>query len=152
MEYTEGNCRDRLFELPLNIFNVFSCSMCYKYLFHTGNKLTPQIEKPWMLVPAENARTHYADNFSVLADVKDAKPRDVICNSLNRDDCTRWMNCFQAAIRCCQKQLSIPLSNVTSGLCPRTWDGYSCFDDVLQSTRVKLSCPSYIEHGSTSEE
>ncbi|WAQ94299.1 CALRL-like protein [Mya arenaria] len=150
MEYTEGNCRDRLFELPVNIFNVFSCSMCYKYLFHTGNKLTPQIEKPWMLVPAENARTQYADNFSVLADVKDAKNRDVICNSLNRDDCTRWMDCCKAAIRCCQKQLSISQSNVSSGLCPRTWDGYSCFDDVMSSTRVQLSCPSYIEHGSTS--
>ncbi|WAQ94302.1 CALRL-like protein [Mya arenaria] len=151
MEYTDGICRDRLFELPVNIFNVFSCSMCYKYLFHTRNKLTPQTEKPWMLVPTENGRTHYSDNFSVLADVKDAKYRDVICNSLNRDDCTRWTDCCQAAIRCCQKQLGIPLSNVTSGVfCPRTWDGYSCFDDVLPSTRVQLSCPSYIEHGSTS--
>ncbi|XP_052792399.1 calcitonin gene-related peptide type 1 receptor-like [Mya arenaria] len=151
LEYTDGMCRDRLFELPVNIFNVFSCSMCYKYLFHTGNKLTPQIEKPWMLVPAESARTHYSENFSVLADVIDANYRAFICNSLNRDDCTRWVDCCQSAIRCCQKQLRTPLSNFTTGVfCPRTWDGYSCFDDVLPSTRVQLSCPSYIEHGSTS--
>ncbi|XP_052792338.1 calcitonin gene-related peptide type 1 receptor-like [Mya arenaria] len=151
MEYTEGICRDRFFELPVNIFNVFSCSMCYKYLFHTGNKLTPLTEKPWMLVPTVNARTHYSANFSVLADVKDENYRDVICSSLDHDDCTRWVDCCQAAVRCCQNQLSTPLSNVTSGVfCPRTWDGFSCFDDVLPSTQVQLSCPSYIEHGSTS--
>ncbi|XP_052792350.1 calcitonin gene-related peptide type 1 receptor-like [Mya arenaria] len=151
MEYADGICRDRLFELPVNIFNLFSCSMCYKYLFHTENKLSPQIEKPWMLVATKYWPTHYAENFSVLADVKEAKYRDVICSSLNRDDCTRWMDCCQAAIRCCQKQLSTPLSNFTSNVfCPRTWDGYSCFDDALPSTTVEVACPSYVEYGSTS--
>lgn len=143
-------CRDRLFDLPVAIFNVFTCSMCYKYLFHSEFLLQPHQTQPWKLVPSPLGMDNYSVNFSVIADVTNMTSRDIICNSLNGEDCSRWIDCCHAAISCCQRQLSSPKRNSTSGpFCPRTWDGYACFDDTEVSSTAFIQCPSYVEHAST---
>ncbi|XP_045169718.2 calcitonin gene-related peptide type 1 receptor-like isoform X3 [Mercenaria mercenaria] len=144
-------CRERFFELPVALFRLFSCSMCYKYLFHTGNELQPHSQQPWTLVPTKDS-DNYSQNFSVIADVSNVTSRDLICNSLIGDDCKRWTDCCYAAISCCQKQLATAKRNLSeSAFCPRTWDGYGCFGDTDSDTRTYISCPSYIEHADTSE-
>ena len=143
-------CRDRLFDLPVAIFNVFTCSMCYKYLFHFDNQLTPHPSQPWKLVPSPFGMDNYSANFSVVADVTNVTSRDFVCDALSAEDCTRWMDCCYAAIACCESQLSTPTRNlsVSDPFCPRTWDGYGCFGDTEPSSRAYLQCPSYVEHSS----
>ncbi|KAL4222384.1 hypothetical protein ACF0H5_018423 [Mactra antiquata] len=144
-------CRDRLMELPVHLFNLFSCSMCYKYLFNDKQDLRPNPRSLLTLI-SDAGSDVYPQNFSVIADVTNSTNRNLVCKSLNTDECTRWTDCCYAAISCCQKQLSTPKRNISNGLfCPRTWDGYGCFDDAEPDTRSYISCPSYIEHASTSE-
>ena len=151
MDIVEGMCRDRMFQLPVSVFNVYTCSMCYQFLFREP-ALTPQRTKPWMLQPSEAGRQKFPANFSVIADVNDATSTNSVCSTLSHTDCSQWTDCCKAAIDCCQRQLATPLRNLTSltsdAFCPRTWDGFGCFEDALPSTRNYLSCPSYIEHGS----
>lgn len=143
-------CRDRFLDLPAALFRLFSCSMCYKYLFYVDNELTPHTNQPWTLIPIPGSNV-YSQNVSVIADVMNMTSVDFVCNSLTDDDCKRWTDCCSAAISCCQKQLSTPKRNVSTGaFCPRTWDGYGCFEDTMPSTRAYVSCPGYVEHASTS--
>lgn len=146
-------CSYRSFNLTATMFQVFTCSMCYRYLFHFESQLSPSPKEPWKLVPSQSGMENYSANFSVSADVTNKTSRDLVCNSLTDEDCSRWMDCCYAAIACCRRQLSTPLRNVNDGhFCPRTWDGYGCFDDTKPSSRAYLQCPSYVEHASTSGE
>ena len=143
-------CRDRYGSFPAVIFKLFSCSMCYSYLFHIDASLEPDKEKPWNLVPM-NGTLKYHENFTVLADITNLTARALVCQDLSDDDCDRWSECCVAATACCDRQVSQPVLNVTEGLyCPRTWDGYACVDDTPASTRTYISCPGYVDHASTS--
>lgn len=138
-------CRDRYFELPVTIFRLLTCSMCYKYLFYTGNELQPHSEQPWMLVPV-NGSKFYSQNFSVIANVTNITSVGQVCDSLTDKNCNRWKDCCHAAISCCERQLSTPKRIISDrAFCPRTWDGYGCFEDTEPGTRTYLSCPSYVE-------
>lgn len=140
-------CRDRYRDWPVLFFKLVSCSMCYKYLFHGGgNELTPREGQPWKLTPVPGSPS-YKSNMSVYADITNQTVRDIVCSTLNDENCSRWTDCCQAAITCCHTQLSTPRKNISSELfCPRTWDGYGCFGDTLPGERVEISCPSYVEH------
>ncbi|PVD30637.1 hypothetical protein C0Q70_09910 [Pomacea canaliculata] len=78
-----------------------------------------------------------------------------------KEDCTRWTSCCKAADNCCQRQLALgDVTRVTENeagggkaeqlACPRTWDGFSCWDDPTAGSMVTKSCPGYIEHSSDS--
>ena len=143
-------CRDRYGELPVVLFKLFSCSMCYKYLFHTGNQLMPQDKQPWKLTPV-NGSALYRTDLSISADITNQTVKDIVCSSLTEDNCSRWTDCCYEALSCCQAQLEAPKLNASDGtICPRTWDGYGCFSDAFAGDRVHISCPSYVEHASVS--
>ncbi|KAL4222000.1 hypothetical protein ACF0H5_018046 [Mactra antiquata] len=72
---------------------------------------------------------------------------DYVCDSLDGNGCERWKECCNEAENCCQRQLSTPTSKYSGNLCPRTWDGWKCFNDTLPGEMVKSSCPSYIKYG-----
>lgn len=140
-------CRDRYGDLPVVLFRLFSCSMCYKYLFHTGNQLMPHDKQPWKLVPV--AGSSYNRNLSINVDITNQTVRDIVCGSLSDENCSRWTDCCQAALKCCQEQLATPRRNESEGaFCPRTWDGYGCFGDADPGQRAQIYCPSYVEHAS----
>lgn len=140
-------CRDRFRDWPVLFFKLVSCSMCYKYLFHAGgNELTPGEGQPWKLTPVPGSRL-YKSNMTIYADITNQTVKDIVCSTLNDENCSRWTDCCQAAIACCHTQLSTPRKNISSDLfCPRTWDGYGCFGDTVPGERVEISCPSYVEH------
>ena len=138
-------CRSRYGELSVVLFKLFSCSMCYKYLFHTGNQLVPEAKQPWKLTSVTG------NNLSINADVTNQTVKDIVCNTLTEENCSRWTDCCYAAISCCQAQLATPNTNASEGpFCPRTWDGYACFGDTFPGNRVHIACPSYVEHASVS--
>ena len=143
-------CRDRYGNLPVVVFKLFTCSMCYKYLFHTGNELMPHEKKPWNLVPVAGSEAYRSD-LSLGADITNQTVKDIVCSSLTDENCSRWTECCQAALLCCREQLASPRRNESEGsFCPRTWDGYGCVGDTDPGQRVWISCPSYVEHASVS--
>ncbi len=128
-------CRDPDGLWPRQRFIEHSCSMCYSFIY--PNRLdasgrqydVPNISEPqnetWM-------RT-------VCADV-----------ALTGKDCDRWRDCCLAAERCCDRQLhNQAVAMEISGYCPRTWDGYDCWDDTPAGTIVYSSCPAFIPYAST---
>ena len=141
-------CRDRYGNFPVVLFKLFTCSMCYKYLFHTNNQLTPHENRPWHLVPVADSNA-YNVNLSIPADITNQTVKDLVCSSLTDENCSRWTECCHAALQCCQEQLASPKRNGSEGaFCPRTWDGYGCVGDADPGERVWMSCPSYVEHAS----
>lgn len=146
----EELCRDRYFEVPVALYRLLTCSMCYNYLFYSGGVLQPHPNQPWTLVSVPG-NTLYSSNFTVIADVSNETSVNHICFSLSKMDCNRWRECCYAASRCCERQLSTPKRNDSeSKFCPRTWDGFGCFDDTQSDTRTFVDCPNYVEHASLS--
>ncbi|XP_045169425.1 calcitonin gene-related peptide type 1 receptor-like [Mercenaria mercenaria] len=130
----DGVCRDSFGLLNNSIFNVWTCSLCYMYLFPTEklkfnfNRISPGL----IDVDVRNA--------------SDLKSTEYICDSLDEYDCTRWKDCCRSAEQCCQHQRDTPFPTKKK-VCPRTWDGYSCFEDTYPGDTAKISCPSYMKYG-----
>ncbi|XP_052812035.1 calcitonin gene-related peptide type 1 receptor-like [Mya arenaria] len=121
----------------LSVFNIWTCSLCYVYLFPNGPlRFNYNVSNPG-LIKVENI---ISGNIHI-------ETTSDVCESLGGYDCERWRDCCQAADTCCTRQRSIsPDSRL--GHCPRTWDGWSCFDDTSPGKCVRLSCPSYVQYGS----
>jgi hypothetical protein len=146
----EGLCRDRYTELPVTLFRLVTCSMCYKYIFNYGSDLQPHSQQPWTLVSLTDSEV-YTQNISIVADIRNATSRNLICHSLTEEECTKWTDCCYASISCCDEQLSSSKRNNSyKNYCPRTWDGYRCFKDTEPGSRTYFSCPSYVAHSDVS--
>lgn len=139
-----GYCRDRYGSFPAAIFKLWTCSMCYSYLFHTGGQLQPHPQRPWLLMPTVNS-TVYVDRTIISPDVKNHSVVSTICISLSDIDCQRWTLCCTKAAECCERQIETRNTSNDQLVCPRTWDGYGCFDDTPVGTNAEILCPSYIE-------
>ncbi len=122
-------CRDSDGLWPRQRFIEDSCSKCYSYIYQNASGRqydVPNISEPknqtWM-------RTACADV------------------ALTGKDCDRWRDCCQAAERCCDKQLDLQaVAMEIPGYCPRTWDGYDCWDDTPAGTTVYRPCPAFIPY------
>ena len=92
------------------------------------------------------------------ADFHNKTARNFICQfgELDEEGCDRWIKCCQEAENCCQRQLAVTASMTTthqstySHYCPKTWDGYSCWNDTPAGTTVTQPCPGFLEYSLTS--
>ena len=140
-----AQCRDRNGFWEPEVFRLLTCASCYDYLFWDLGRLVAL--GGWL-------RPVNATSPLLPADVNNATLRDVICQTLDDDGCFRWEQCCHAAEDCCTRQrrlgpweeTSYNKSHVTTGACPRTWDGYACWDDTPAGTSVFVSCPGFIPH------
>ncbi|XP_045169747.2 calcitonin gene-related peptide type 1 receptor-like [Mercenaria mercenaria] len=137
----DGVCRDSFGLLNNSIFNVWTCSLCYIYLF-PKEKLKFNYDRTSPGLIDVDVRSGY-----IRKDASDIKSTEYICDSLDEHECTRWKDCCRSAEQCCQHQRDTPLPTKKK-FCPRTWDGWGCFDDTDPGDTVKISCPSYIKYGS----
>ena len=144
---TEGqrDCHDRYGKVPEESYRLRTCAMCFKFLFPHDDKplqLSPTINS---LVPKPNV-TLATD--SVKPDIHNSSAMQLVCDFLDATDCERWKGCCQAADRCCQRQQkSQPIARDS---CPRTWDGFSCWDDTSPGVTATTQCPPYLEFAITS--
>ncbi|XP_048247536.1 calcitonin gene-related peptide type 1 receptor-like isoform X1 [Haliotis rufescens] len=137
------SCRDRYGVLPLPTFKVWSCTMCFSYLFRDQFELRANLPKP-ELVAVNGSR--YQSGTTFLPDIENNTVVDVICGALNAEDCERWTSCCHAALKCCHRQNRLPPPDPQGQYCPRTWDGFGCFDDTPAGQKTNIKCPAYIEH------
>lgn len=132
-------CRDRIGLFPEEVFKLWTCSMCYSYLFPDAVPLTPNGSKNFPKLDAWNGSASYTP------DIENSTSKDLICATLSSDDCRRWSSCCIAALMCCQRQISITFYDPPGHYCPPTWDGFSCFEATRAGTKAIISCPSYID-------
>jgi len=81
--------------------------------------------------------------------------KDLICQSLSEVDCSRWRQCCEAGVQCCQRQSHHGNRAVTSqrsaanhtpasDRCEMTWDGYTCWPDTPAGQLEMQDCPTYM--------
>ena len=137
-------CRDRFGFLPPASFNLRSCGMCFTFLYQQENKvqapLVPYgINLEYLFVPQQNSSTGKSGKYTVI------EPN---CNNeTSRNQICKWCSCCMSASACCERQLRMPLRQEVKSdynQCPRTWDGYSCWDDSPPATTVHNRCPPFI--------
>jgi hypothetical protein len=138
-------CRDRLGVLPLQVYKLVTCTMCYSFLFHGGKEFRPG-RQPLELVAVNGSSVPYGT--IIRPDIDNGTGIDVVCETLSSEDCLHWRTCCRAAVACCKRHAENAHDIVSErpGVCPRTWDGFGCFDDTPAGERVRITCPSYLEH------
>lgn len=153
-----GLCRDRLGAFPAPTFRLLTCGMCFMFLYN--NKPMDAIFKSFHIVFLNSSGSPV--DFAP-PDVSNDSVVEKVCRVVRqaKEDCTRWTSCCQAADNCCQRQQALgDVTRVTGNeagggkaeqlACPRTWDGFSCWDDATAGSMVTKPCPGYIEHSSDS--
>ncbi|CAG2108811.1 unnamed protein product [Medioppia subpectinata] len=76
--------------------------------------------------------TYYSNETSIIS-------RSFISRSL----IIKWQQCCADAMHCCEESLQYGVQR--PGVCPRTWDGWSCWpDDVQPSHIMRQPCPKHI--------
>ncbi|ESO87997.1 hypothetical protein LOTGIDRAFT_234777 [Lottia gigantea] len=138
-------CRNWEGVYQVDAFNIISCTMCYFYLFQNSKEL----KKPQFVnnnLVAYNG-TVFPDHTFLYPNINNKTIVNLICRTLDEYDCHRWTSCCINAQKCCSRQLSTGNYTGSGRYCPRTWDGFGCFDDTLAGDETVIKCPEYIEHG-----
>ncbi|ESP04240.1 hypothetical protein LOTGIDRAFT_170937 [Lottia gigantea] len=138
-------CRDRYGEFSKGMFNLWTCAMCYHYLFQDKMELRVNWPHGHTLTAGNSSES----SIIIYPDIYNHSVTSLVCKTLDTRDCNRWTECCKAAAKCCEKQLHERLpAKIGDDSCPRTWDGFSCVDAAKKRTTVYLACPSYIEQRS----
>lgn len=137
-------CRERSDIRPFDEFALHSCASCYSYLFPINKELRAYNQH---LVSLNGTR--FPHMTFIKADYHNESLKNAICSTLNSDECHRWQSCCEEAEECCKKK-GYPHPEYDSlhfkDTCPRTWDGYGCWDDTPSATTVSIHCPLFIPH------
>ena len=121
-----------------SMFNIWSCSLCYSYLFPSADF------KTWDNLSEPGLRTLSGKTF--YPDIKQTETLDPMCSNLGESDCNRWIDCCETAVKCCERQLKNTTYHEET-FCPPTWDGWSCFDPTQPGSTVKSYCPRFLKFG-----
>lgn len=136
-------CRDRVGYLSSSLFKLWTCSMCYQYLYRGTGSLRQEGYK----LRYDNSSTMGTNGY-IIPDILNATVITCVCNELYRhgEDCNRWVSCCRSSIQCCQEQEKNDHGEtqmVYEG-CPPTWDGFTCVPKTNGGQRLYIDCPPYI--------
>ncbi|XP_064454885.1 calcitonin gene-related peptide type 1 receptor-like [Ornithodoros turicata] len=126
-------------ELDPVTFDHVTCARCYSYipLFAFRNETRMSVCGEYLCESCEPRQGCYKpqdDDVSQAIGDTFAKPSYI----------DKWKSCCREASRCCKGMLSTPLrKNPGSSLCPRTWDGWTCFEDTEGGTAIEKLCPAH---------
>ncbi len=143
----QTRCTHKVFSLPEELFRIHACTFCYSGLILKHNIYHPKPSKYgyWTLKQNESS-INPRFPVEIAPDPYNETVLETICDSMESQTlCDNWLECCQAGMDCCKKQLSEPLSPQGTH-CPRTWDGYQCWDDTLPGTH-RVACPTFLEFG-----
>lgn len=96
-------CRDRFGVFNATFFKLWTCSMCYTYLFHDSSPAFITIPPNGHQLVALPSSPH-PPGLTVQADVDDPVVVDLVCATLGGAGCNRWTSCCRAAQQCCEEQ------------------------------------------------
>ncbi|XP_033762872.1 calcitonin gene-related peptide type 1 receptor-like isoform X1 [Pecten maximus] len=140
-------CRESSGNHTLGVFKLLSCTLCYNYIMKMDAKFYKiPIPGPEGFAFVAGPESGLEQGTPVIADAKNASSVNIICSTMDEEKCEWWKTCCDAAEKCCEQQLNMGSSSPKPGYCPRTWDGFGCFDDTKAGSRAYLDCPVYVEH------
>ncbi|XP_059159933.1 calcitonin gene-related peptide type 1 receptor-like [Physella acuta] len=135
------SCRYRNGYLTPQRYNLISCAQCYIYIYST-------LSASFNLTSFEletGPKSAYLLGTTMVPELNNTAQ---VCGSLHEPStCEHWVTCCSKAIDCCQEQLKAgPRPSQVSGqpVCPRTWDGFSCWTDTPAGQQLTITCPSYV--------
>ena len=168
-------CRDSFGYFNASIFQLWTCSMCYYYVFPESTHLQPNWDKNDPLLVGINSYNNTTTDINIVPNINNPTNALNVCNFLDRLNCDRWKGCCQSAVKCCQQQLltsytferrcrkrgnritydtSCPdtwSGRYTSDVkCPKTWDGFGWVEQTDAGTSKAIKCPDFIEYGFSS--
>ncbi|XP_023219261.1 calcitonin gene-related peptide type 1 receptor-like [Centruroides sculpturatus] len=134
-------CRGRNWYFSKDIFAVYHCLLCFYYI---PEHMFPEGKIKLSYIPSKNLVRDLRTNQTFVLDPKN-KSSSVYQNFANDRDASKWTDCCQAAIDCCDKMLSDPpLPKTDKKYCPRTWDGWQCWPDTLAGTTASGVCENHV--------
>lgn len=149
------SCRYQHMSYDVPLFKVLTCSFCYVYMFKPETtQLHLEFTRAGPVLkagPEGNFKYSYPPGSVFRADLDNSSMVTQICEPLSESECEKWTTCCQTATKCCIRQQNLPTASQNWSHCPRTWDGFGCFDDTSAGSTAYISCPSYVEHASDQE-
>ena len=131
-------CRISLGTFNASFYNIWTCSLCYTYLFPNSEfKTSDNISQPGLRTFSE---------ITYHPDVTSLDSLEPMCSELGTTDCDRWKDCCEIAVKCCERQLE-NTTYLAEPACPSTWDGWTCFDVAQPSSTVQTVCPRFLKYG-----
>ncbi|XP_069111912.1 calcitonin gene-related peptide type 1 receptor-like isoform X2 [Argopecten irradians] len=142
-------CRETSGNHSLDVFKLLSCTLCYNYIMKMDAKFFKvPISEPEGFAFLAGPNSGLEPGTLIIPDTNNASSMNIICETMDREKCKWWKTCCDEAVKCCQRQIDMGSSSPKPGHCPRTWDGFGCFDDTLAGSRAYVDCPVYVEHAS----
>ena len=94
-------CRDSFGYFNASIFQLWTCSMCYYYLFPESTHLQPNWDKNDPLLVGINSYNNTTTDINIVPNISNPTNALNVCNFLDRLNCDRWKGCCQSAVKCC---------------------------------------------------
>ena len=142
-----STCRmDRIGDREPASFGRVACVFCYPFVWPEGRsfRIVPPLFETMYVLNGSEIVTPDPSNETAMAHA-------CAVGSLSPDECASWRACCSAAVDCCESQLSEPRSDATAE-CPRTWDGFRCWEDTPTGEIASTSCPAFVAHSITTRE
>ncbi|XP_078321469.1 F-box/LRR-repeat protein 18-like [Crassostrea virginica] len=117
-----------------------SCTLCYAYLIkqHDNPEFRP------FSTETERCLRHSAQGYRVCPSTDNQTTMDAVCHTLTPQKCRQWTACCEKAWECCVSQKQTPTPG-DGERCPRTWDGWLCWNDAPTGSIAKARCPSFLQ-------
>ncbi|GIY59559.1 uncharacterized protein CDAR_559011 [Caerostris darwini] len=136
-----ARCRtERGFGLTLEDYKMDTCARCYIYLpsfaFVSYEKKLRYNPNTGMLYDVHTNTSCIADPDNTSHPVYDTFQSDLFAR--------KWIACCRAALECCNKMQTDPLPPEDSLYCPRTWDGWQCWDDTKAGETASSPCLEHV--------
>ncbi|KAG8180156.1 hypothetical protein JTE90_002282, partial [Oedothorax gibbosus] len=114
-----------------------TCARCYRYMPEFAFKNKFQYLSQWStLLNRQTNLTHDANPYNASRELEQSFADYSFLN--------KWKECCLAADKCCQRILSAPTLDTDANFCPRTWDGWQCWDDTPGGTTASDECQGHI--------
>nr|XP_042894938.1 calcitonin receptor [Parasteatoda tepidariorum] len=132
-------CRtERRSYLPYDQYKIDTCARCYHYMPHNSfkNKFRYRWQLLGLLKDTVTNKSFEADPFNASTAILESFSEESFIY--------KWRGCCVAAMECCERMVSMPTLVSDSTYCPRTWDGWQCWDDTPGGTTAVNVCAGHI--------
>ncbi|KAK3754952.1 hypothetical protein RRG08_004072 [Elysia crispata] len=143
--FKDGLCRTKFGEYSPASFNIHACGHCYGFITRSEDIIMHPLFQQLVVLGNQSVFPQYT---LLTPNDENITMANRICQTVSRDTCSRWKSCCRDARACCRRQLHSPAGK--NGSCPRTWDGWGCWDDTPPEATVYIGCPSFLEHSMSS--
>lgn len=116
--------------------------MCFEYLVRSRDVKVVHKFLPYLYV-LYNVTPEVLEHSVLVPNITNPSDVSKICSTVSDVTCERWRECCHAANDCCREQLETP--QAPNGSCPKTWDGWGCWEEAEAGTDRYIACPGFLQ-------